>query len=481
MSKQVGPAPPVTLLPVGPSNNSTGNAAVLASTDTDNFSRIRLQPDGLPALVPRTADAAAPSKVSSRVLADAPVADGRPTEQKTPNALRTLVNVGIESANVRAAIGPSRREHFLQSELEQFNAALAKTFPSISPAAVDTVIQNSTRKIGPPGTIIFKEGDVSSDMIFLCSGILDIQKSGQVTAAVDCSSIVGHHAYLYSRPRSATVVVRDGPQCVYYIFSVDRVSDDADMKGSVWHASTTRVMTATAKSTKDNVQLTQDDSSINLVETDAGDSSISPLSKRRMSVLLGEGESARRYTRDVLDYGDAESNESPCHSQSASAVESCAVEHARESPSGPTEARRSPRSQDSIGSPRQRAASASHLPHTRTSLSGLKSPRPSTASAPRSSAIPNSFVDFASELHSPRSASSAAADATSQPMRSGQAAKVPNRKLSIVARTLEAVQQQLASTSAAASSCIIFSAAWLLCLTQLERLRMPEPRHAICR
>jgi hypothetical protein len=513
-----------------PSNKLTGNAAVLASTHIDDFSRIRLQPDGLPALVPRTADAAALSKVSSGVLADAPVADGRPTE---PNALRTLVNVGVASSfseNIRAAA--ARREHVLQLELDQFNAALAKTFPSISPAAVDAVIHNSTRKIGSPGTIIFKEGDVSSDMIFLCSGILDIQKSGHFAATVDCGSIVGHHAYLYSRPRSATVVVRDGPQCVYYIFSVDRVSDDADMKVGTWYASTSRVMPATAKATNGNVQSTQDDCSTNLEEADAADSAISPSSKRRMSVLLGEEESSRRYTRDVLDYGDVEPNESPnhselasavdlsngfpshselasavdlsngfpshselasavdlsnefpSHSELASAVELCAVEHGRESPTEPTEARSSPRSQDSSGSPRQRAASQSHLPHTRTSLawrSGLKSPRPSTASAPRSSVIPNSFVEFASELHSPRNASSAAADAASQPVRSGQAAKVPNRKPSIVARTKEAVQQQLASTSAAASSCIIFSAAWLLCLTQLEKLRMPEPRHAICR
>ena len=456
----------------------------MASTDIDDFSKIYLQPDGKPALVPRTADAAALSKASSGVLADAPVADGRPTEQKTPNALNTPFNVVIASENVRVAISPSRREHVSQLELELFNAALAKTFPNISPAAADAVIQNSTRTIGSPGTIIFKEGDVSSDMIFLCSGILDIQKHGHITASIDCSSIVGHHAYLYSRPRSATVVVRDGPQCVYYIFSVDRVSDDADMKGGVWHTSTSRVMPAAAKGTKDNVQSTQDDGSTNLVEADAVDSTISPLSKRRMSALLGESQpgeegSARRYTRDVLDYGDVESNESPSHSEFASAFE-----HARESPTEPTEARSSPRSHDSSVSPRQRAASASRLPHTRTSLawrSGLKSPRPSTASAPRSTIIPNSFVDFASELRSPRKASSAAADAASQPMRLGQATKVPNRRLSIVARTKEAVQQQLVSTSAAASSCNIFSAAWLLCLTQLEKLRMPEPRHAICR
>lgn len=477
----------------------------MASTDIDDFSKIYLQPDGKPALVPRTADAAALSKASSGVLADAPVADGRPTEQKTPNALNTPFNAVIASENMRVAISPSRREHVSQLELELFNAALAKTFPNISPAAADAVIQNSTRTIGSPGTIIFKEGDVSSDMIFLCSGILDIQKHGHITASIDCSSVVGHHAYLYSRPRSATVVVRDGPQCVYYIFSVDRVSDDADMKGGVWHTSTSRVMPAAAKGTKDNVQSTQDDGSTNLVEADAVDSTISPLSKRRMSALLGESQpgeegSARRYTRDVLDYGDVESNESPSHSEFSSAVESrvleharespshsefaSAFEHARESPTEPTEARSSPRSHDSSVSPRQRAASASRLPHTRTSLawrSGLKSPRPSTASAPRSTVIPNSFVDFASELRSPRKASSAAADAASQPMRLGQATKVPNRRLSIVARTKEAVQQQLVSTSAAASSCIIFSAAWLLCLTQLEKLRMPEPRHTICR
>ena len=116
-------------LRVGPSNKLTGNAAVLASTDIDDFSKIYLQPDGKPALVPRTADAAALSKASSGVLADAPVADGRPTEQKTPNALNTPFNVVIASENARVAISPSRREHVSQLELELFNAALAKTFP----------------------------------------------------------------------------------------------------------------------------------------------------------------------------------------------------------------------------------------------------------------------------------------------------------------------------------------------------------------
>ncbi len=448
----------------------------LASKDINDVSRIILPPEGRSALLSQTVDAAAPSELRSFVLAHATVADDQ--EQ---NVLKTLANTVIASAKVQDAAITSHREQMLQLELEHFNAALAKTFPSISPAAVATVIRNSTRKIGTPGTVIFKEGDVSSDMIFLFSGILDIQKSGHQTATVDSSIIVGHHAYLYSRPRSATVVVRNGPQCVYYNFSVERVSDNQNIKVGHWHPSSAHVVTATAENSKDNARSIEDEGSGTLLDANMNGGSISSMSERRMSALMGVEGSARSYMRDIMEHGDIESNESPIHSEVSSAVESSAVELARQSPT------QSRSSQNSSISPRQRPASAPHLSRNRTPLAGRRmqqSSRPSTTSAQHPSLVPHSFADFSLEQLSPRHASTSTASAfaaASSPMRAGQAAKLLNRRLSIVARSKEAVQQQLASTSAAASSCIVFSAAWLLCLTQLEKLRMPEPRHAICR
>jgi len=130
----------------------------------------------------------------------------------------------------------SRHVSAFASEREKFESALVKTFPKLSPSAVSMVIHNANRLIGIPNSTVFNEGDMSTDMVFLFSGFFDVHKHGQRKAVIDSGSIVGHHAYLYRRPRSATVTVSSASQCIYYIFSIDLLTDTDVKKAGVWHS-----------------------------------------------------------------------------------------------------------------------------------------------------------------------------------------------------------------------------------------------------
>jgi hypothetical protein len=194
------------------------------------------------------------------------------------------------------------------------------------------------------------------------------------------------------------------------------------------------------------------------------------LSKRRMSALLGEEASFRRYSRDVLDYGDKPSSEAsePSGRLSPFEIDEQWTAHADNT--------LQPRDYETL-----RPASAAHARSDRigtlsSSPSQPASSRPKTSLPPKSTA-PSVYAYAMPQLLSPRQPPAASAH-----LRPSPATPSPNRRLSIVARMKEAVQEQLSSnSSAAAMSCIIYSAAWLLCLTQLEKSRMPESRHSVCR
>ena len=375
-----------------------------------------------------------------------------------------------------------RREDILVQELQTFDAALLKTFPNISPSAVNAIIQNATRRLGAPGCEIFREGDSSLDMIFLVSGCLDVRKRGQSIGTIDCSSIVGHHAYMYQRPRSATIVVSSGRQCVYYTFSIDKVSDDMVTKPGLWHSSTARVISSKSSNQAQSSDATATHSDANLITADADAEHLSPVSKKRMSLLLGEEFSARRYTRDALDYEDSpETIQKEVSDQNGlfSSEQSSDIAHVELGRQSPPASRTETEvvARESL---RQRPESASAVHKDRHIVPSASLARPASSRARPSVAAPSAkptvyFLDV-SEHVSPRQA----ADVASHALRSGPA-KMPNRKPSIIARTKEAVQQQLSLNISGAVPCIIYSAAWLLCLTQLEKLRMPEPRHAVCR
>jgi hypothetical protein len=178
-------------------------------------------------------------------------------------------------------------------ELVMFNAALVKTFPKLSPAAIDSVMKNATRRIGTPGLLIFKEGDMSSDMIFLVSGRLDVSKQGQHQANIDGGTIVGHHSYMYMRPRSATVTVSHTKPgaTVFYNFTADPFAAETDEKSHLRLTASTRVvMGAKRNSLADALQSRAD---LVVVES-TGD--LSPDAKMRMASLLGEVETGRRHS-----------------------------------------------------------------------------------------------------------------------------------------------------------------------------------------
>jgi hypothetical protein len=387
-----------------------------------------------------------------------------------------------------------------QFEVEKFEAALSKTFPNISPVTMSSIIQNATRKIGTPGATIFQEGEVSSDMIFLSSGCLHVQKCGRRTATIDCSNIVGHHAYMYHRPRSATVTVGSGLQCVYYIFCIDRVSDEVVMKSAALKDS---VPSKTKFALQDSPAACALSDQAVFITAEHDDGHFSPLSKRRMSLLLGDEESSRIYSRDLLDPPDF------VHNGTSPAVGSC--EHLPVQP--PLSPALQPASAtESVSSERQdiipgsteelvfdsppftvRPASAQSppavQPHRLSAESPVSPPRPASSRPRTSSTVtPHTMKSNAnlSRITSPRFSAdaefaSAASGRTLENVSSKRSEYVPVRRLSIVGRAKEAVQQQLSSSSASAVSCIMFSAAWLMCLTQLEKARMPAARHAVCR
>ncbi len=439
--------------------------------------------------LPALPDSHVERQSDAHVTAVEHISEDEPTQQirSTSNAATTLSETLLKdgslaapdspmisqrdfSSHVRPALAVARREDVLVQELQAFDAALVKTFPNISPSAVNIIIQNATRRLGTLGCEIFREGEVSSDMMFLFSGRLDVHKRGQSKVSIiDCSSVVGHHSYLYHRPRSATVVVGKGPQCIYYNFSIDKCSNDVDVKSGLWHNSTARLISS--KISKENETLNSAaECSGDLVVADV-DIQQSPLSKRRMSALLGDESSVRRYTRDVLDLDYADSPPNTASEKNGS-ISLFAYDQ-----QSPSESRSKLVAHHSL---RQRPVSAVEFHSSRRNTSSASPVRPASSrsrpSLASSSISPSVYVHDMTESVSPRPAA-----AVFRGVRSSPAFSSPNRRLSIISRTKEAVQQQLSSSSSDAVSCILFSAAWLLCLTQLEKLRMPEPRHAVCR
>jgi hypothetical protein len=88
---------------------------------------------------------------------------------------------------------------------------------------VEAAVRASVRLEGSPQQILMRKGDIDSFMIFtvigsLCVKINDDSQSSEISSG----SLVGSHAFLYKRPRSATVSCIG--HCVYYRIDMNQPS-----------------------------------------------------------------------------------------------------------------------------------------------------------------------------------------------------------------------------------------------------------------
>jgi hypothetical protein len=88
---------------------------------------------------------------------------------------------------------------------------------------VEAAVQASVRLEGSPQQILMRKGDTDAFMIFTVIGSLCVQIDDQSpTSEISSGSLLGYHALLYKRPRSATVSCIG--HCVYYRIEMNQQS-----------------------------------------------------------------------------------------------------------------------------------------------------------------------------------------------------------------------------------------------------------------
>jgi hypothetical protein len=111
----------------------------------------------------------------------------------------------------------------LSAETEALAACLRKVpnFAGISSEQMQHTVQNAVRKTCDPGALLLQEGDLSGSMLYIHSGSVSVSSASKgFIAHIYQDNIVGHHSYIYRRPRTATVhasTERDSG-IVYYEF-----------------------------------------------------------------------------------------------------------------------------------------------------------------------------------------------------------------------------------------------------------------------
>jgi hypothetical protein len=94
---------------------------------------------------------------------------------------------------------------------------------SMSNNDVEAAVRASVRMEGNPQQILMRKGDTDNFMIFTVVGNLYAKISDDSPPSeIGCGSLVGSHAFLYKRPRSATVSCIG--HCVYYRFELNQSS-----------------------------------------------------------------------------------------------------------------------------------------------------------------------------------------------------------------------------------------------------------------
>jgi hypothetical protein len=93
----------------------------------------------------------------------------------------------------------------VQTALRTLHAKLSLTEEDIALA-----IRRATVKTVSNGSIIMREGELSQFIIWILSGQVSVHRHDKGLLCTLDSGFVGHHSYIYNRPRSATVMASRG-------------------------------------------------------------------------------------------------------------------------------------------------------------------------------------------------------------------------------------------------------------------------------
>ncbi len=93
----------------------------------------------------------------------------------------------------------------VQTALRTLHAKLSLTEEDIAQA-----IQRATVKTVSNGSVIMREGELSQFIIWILSGQVSVHRHDKGLLCVLDSGFVGHHSYIYNKPRSATVIASRG-------------------------------------------------------------------------------------------------------------------------------------------------------------------------------------------------------------------------------------------------------------------------------
>jgi hypothetical protein len=113
----------------------------------------------------------------------------------------------------------------LRAECLAFEACVRKVpnFSNISSSEMLQTIQSAVRKTAAAGELLLREGDSSGSMLYIHAGNVAVSSGSKgFIAHIYQDNIVGHHSYIYNRPRTATVhaATENNSGLIYYEFHV---------------------------------------------------------------------------------------------------------------------------------------------------------------------------------------------------------------------------------------------------------------------
>jgi hypothetical protein len=123
----------------------------------------------------------------------------------------------------QAAREEPRGLELLQAECQALEACVRKVpnFAHVSAQQMQQTVENAMRKTCAAGELLLKEGDFSSNMLYIHTGSVAVSSASKgFIAQIYQGNVVGHHSYIYRRPRTATVhaAKEQNVQLIYYEF-----------------------------------------------------------------------------------------------------------------------------------------------------------------------------------------------------------------------------------------------------------------------
>jgi CRP-like cAMP-binding protein len=75
---------------------------------------------------------------------------------------------------------------------------------------IAAAVGSASVKTISPGTVVMREGELSQFILWIRSGQVEIHRHDRGLLCTLGSGFVGHHSYIYDKPRSATVIAAAG-------------------------------------------------------------------------------------------------------------------------------------------------------------------------------------------------------------------------------------------------------------------------------